>query len=162
MQRQETKANQPLRPSGFAPAFGRAVGPSARLFMVRVNVCPSDALAGVRTCLGPKKQKARTAVGTLGLAFMVRVNVCPSDAMAGARRGRAWIRKGKARMDSRGLRAGFMARVNVGLPMLWQGQGRARSGKQRRQQVLRLRRRMTTKKQKAKSRGNSKAKQKLR
>jgi hypothetical protein len=30
-----------LRPAGFARAFGRAVGPSARLFMARVNACPS-------------------------------------------------------------------------------------------------------------------------
>jgi hypothetical protein len=80
----KTKANQSLRPSGFAPAFGRAVGPSAWLFMARVNACPSDALAG-------------------------------------ARRGRAWIRKAEGEDDSRGLRAGFMARVNVGLP----GRGRA-------------------------------------
>jgi hypothetical protein len=33
--------NWSLRPLGFAPAFGRAVAPSARLFTACVNACPS-------------------------------------------------------------------------------------------------------------------------
>jgi hypothetical protein len=55
----KTKAraiDQSLRPSGFAPAFGRAVGLSARIFTARVNACPSAAelgfTAGVSECTG--------------------------------------------------------------------------------------------------------------
>jgi hypothetical protein len=33
--------NQSLRPSGFAPAFGRAEAPFGAAFLARVNACPS-------------------------------------------------------------------------------------------------------------------------
>jgi hypothetical protein len=63
--------NQSLRPSGFAPAFGRAEAPFGAAFLARVNACPSGAevprICG-RLVTGPtseeRKAKAKATTTT--------------------------------------------------------------------------------------------------